>query len=696
MHIKFIQGILILLFANHAFSQSDLDFFLMKEQERIESLDGKKDGIINISSKDFNREATFVYFTLVDSLSKRIEASKADDYHKKSLFQALISTLREVNGRTYELTTYYQKLFTNAFHIISAIENKNLMNFLYSDPVYSIKNVYFIKHAKDAPEFLTNAGKLYPEEVFKVFPKFRERSYRDSIIVRTAVCAPNIAKKYLIGDNEIKQILWNSSRSNKRLKAIFDVFAKYGLSSNATNLIDMIASDSMTVEAADVITYDKRKYLKKLIELRTNPKAEATYSLDNELHIKSLEYVRLINDLHDEKSPLIRFKCVEGFSAKELYTLIIYSEEEIFTSTFNGLFERLIKQTKEEKKDGYRLLEELAFNKFRSFIKLCAGFNSLKTYLNSMEEENSTTLLTMFTGDLEKSKGDMTNAVDVADSFGSLNDTNLIAIIESNVEEEFNRVQYENNKQGKIVYGLLKSLFVKQNTQDSCWYETVSNEYQLEKIDNIDAKNLFDKDSVHRQLHFFYDDKDGELSFSSFINTFKNPNFTITDRPRVVIIRSINGKKIEILANKPKFEYDGQAELITYLDTSKKDIHLLVHRGHSYYAMNTVDHLTSTCKILFLGSCGGYHNLSEVLDRSPNVHIISSKQIGTMFVNNPLLKIVANNLREGKDINWIEIWNALEIAVKGDKYAYTKFQDYIPPHKNLGAIFIQAYRKMII
>jgi hypothetical protein len=88
--------------------------------------------------------------------------------------------------------------------------------------------------------------------------------------------------------------------------------------------------------------------------------------------------------------------------------------------------------------------------------------------------------------------------------------------------------------------------------------------------------------------------------------------------------------------------------------------------------------------------------LTEVLDKAPNIHIISSKQIGTMFVNNPLILLIADHLRMGKNIEWPLVWSELEIAVKKDLYAYTKFQDYIPPHRNLGAIFMQAYRKMIM
>ena len=45
-------------------------------------------------------------------------------------------------------------------------------------------------------------------------------------------------------------------------------------------------------------------------------------------------------------------------------------------------------------------------------------------------------------------------------------------------------------------------------------------------------------------------------------------------------------------------------------------------------------------------------------------------------------------LRNGSDIDWIPFWAEFGHMVS-DKEA---FEDYIPPHKNLGAIFIKAYK----
>jgi hypothetical protein len=46
-------------------------------------------------------------------------------------------------------------------------------------------------------------------------------------------------------------------------------------------------------------------------------------------------------------------------------------------------------------------------------------------------------------------------------------------------------------------------------------------------------------------------------------------------------------------------------------------------------------------------------------------------------------------------VKWAELWSNLEKSVKPNKAAYDRFTDYIPPYKNLGAIFIQAYRKQM-
>ena len=71
-----------------------------------------------------------------------------------------------------------------------------------------------------------------------------------------------------------------------------------------------------------------------------------------------------------------------------------------------------------------------------------------------------------------------------------------------------------------------------------------------------------------------------------------------------------------------------------------------------------------SAKIVILGSCGGYNNLSEVLRISQDAHIISSKQVGTKTVNEPIVQAINSDLLEGKNIDWITMWKGLTENLK--------------------------------
>ena len=91
-----------------------------------------------------------------------------------------------------------------------------------------------------------------------------------------------------------------------------------------------------------------------------------------------------------------------------------------------------------------------------------------------------------------------------------------------------------------------------------------------------------------------------------------------------------------------------------------------------------------------MGSCGGFHLIDSILHKSEDAHIIASKQIGKTAINKPFFQLLTEKLRNGNGIDWIPFWKEF----KG-KATVEGFEDYIPPYKNLGAIFIKAYKKNI-
>jgi hypothetical protein len=171
----------------------------------------------------------------------------------------------------------------------------------------------------------------------------------------------------------------------------------------------------------------------------------------------------------------------------------------------------------------------------------------------------------------------------------------------------------------------------------------------------------------------------------------------MVNKPDWIEVSSTKGIPVIIYANKPLDEKEGlddkaQENLGEYLSDNELTPTIVIHRGHSYHVASTIKQLFRTTKVVFLGSCGGYQNINRVLDISPYAHIIASKQTGTGAVNGPMIMSITETLRQGKDLNWPEMWKNLGKKLKDNNM----FEDYVPPYKNLGALFIMAYNKVMV
>jgi hypothetical protein len=191
---------------------------------------------------------------------------------------------------------------------------------------------------------------------------------------------------------------------------------------------------------------------------------------------------------------------------------------------------------------------------------------------------------------------------------------------------------------------------------------------------------------------FFYGDQDGQNIFQGFQRMFASSTWKITQEKQWISITSTKGKKVSIFANRPLPEETGEDEaaqkaLGVYLQEKGLKPSVVIHRGHSYYAPYTIAQIQSSARIVFMGSCGSYHLIHDILKNAPDAHIIASKQIGKTAINRPFFSLLMEKVRNGNDIDWVSFWRdfSKEVRVEG-------FEDYIPPHKNLGAIFIKAYK----
>ena len=191
------------------------------------------------------------------------------------------------------------------------------------------------------------------------------------------------------------------------------------------------------------------------------------------------------------------------------------------------------------------------------------------------------------------------------------------------------------------------------------------------------------------------------FNFPSFINSFAPKDWIITFNDEWYEIRSKKGK-VFVYANRPldndaNLDDSAQIHLNNYL--TENDMHpaVVVHRGHSYWLPRTIKRMAGDAKIVVLGSCGGYKNLNDIIDVNPDAHIISTKEIGAGDINRPILNYLNQTFESGSKLVWKNMWASLTKLFANDSNTSIKesWEDYIPPYKNLGAIFLKGYNNMV-
>ncbi len=551
---------------------------------------------------------------------------------------------------------------------------------------------------------ISEAAQIQPESQFFYFA--REILSRPNGPKYFTVAAKNnpegavtrIASLKKDDDLGVRKILQNIIDSDPAIKILSDIATEqYDVNLNKNTeirnrvvlLLDRLATGEMTVAQARDLVRDPFALVRELARIQAKPDHFGEYAITSYLSDYYLRIVQEINRLH-EQPDAIRFKSIEQGRAQDLYMLMVEGEQEIYTSSFNGIFNRLLDRMKQEQLSGQQLLQQSDYNRFRSFVRLLTGFGRLNDFLATMDEAGQKELINKFTRGIEKEKNFLEQAVVVAETFGMVTDKQLLAILQKTVHEEYNRVVGEKHEQGMVLYGLLSGFFGQEALVDESWFKEMAVKYPLAKVSEVASNLLFNARGQNIQQHFFYNDGDGKQSFDNFISTYKADNKwkVFFEENYVRIVGSEFGKQVIILANKPDKETPGQEDIAAYLSAQGMQRQMVVHRGHSYHVDKTIEQLQSTDIIVSLGSCGGFNNVAKVLDRAPQANILSTKGTGTMYVNDPLLKLLNNTMLKG-DIAWVEFWADAERRISS-----TYFNMYVAPHKNLGALFIKAFNAM--
>jgi hypothetical protein len=694
------------------------------EQMACDKIDGKLDHLMRIgNNEEVNFRMTDNLFRKIDELQTWVESNeKIEKNNDKIRILGYIEQELRLFKQAYKKreipASEFPAVMDNFTLMIKAQETgASLVPFIVDKPyiIARINTMAFQDHVnfKELEKLVFfKYCTLHPDIILTSIRPFVKEPFADSLIV--IACKYNPAQLYTyaqsINTPEGKLIHQNKN------PLVINV-AKLSQTENALMyfpFLDDIISGKKKLEDLQKIVgdgeekFDSLSYYRMLVKTETeyfsrmsSPARDTPIAMFGANGLREVlrdrairHFITPINYLHDETNLNVRMKALDSLSATEIYYMIVMGEGDIYTSSFKHSFNRML-QRMGTKPRCDSLLLQVKFDFFKKFIKITANFNRLDTFLKKMPPSSSEALMKAFVANLDES-GSLEDATDVADSYSSINNIELKKrILEYVDENEVNSIN-DNNEQGEIIYGLLRNIFLSSDTTKRIDLSKVAG---IPSIYELEKNGIQDDSGRIIQQVFFYGDEDGKTFFTPFLNSFSAKEWRITKKKEWVEIKSIKGN-VWIFANLP-LDYDAnlddsaQVHLIAYLEENELLPSIVIHRGHSYWLPGTISRMPMNAKIVLLGSCGGYKNLQKILEMSPDAHIISTKEIGAGDINRPILNALNYALINNDKIIWRDIWNNLTQLFTQDKNKAIKesWESYIPPYRNLGAIFIKAYNK---
>lgn len=695
------------------------------EQLLLDQLDGKTDGLINLTHQpEINQAITNVLTRKVNELENSVERNNriATNNQKIKYLTYIESLLRKFkySYRANEFNPAFTPQLVEAFEkiMIADIDSVSMAPEIEKSP-YAIgkilseifaentgytesKKIMYLKYAT-----------LYPDKILQTIEPWVNESFADSLIVKS--CLLNPTAVYNIAQAAGSKVGILIHRSNNPLVKTIVELSKTPSALLYFPFLDDILKGNKTVTQIKKyvgdreIGYDSIGYFKLLVQTeieyftRMTSAAKDTpiamfgpNGLREKLKEKAIQhFITPINDLHDLSNINMRMKATDSLSAVDLYYMMIMGENDIYTSSFKHSYARFLQRLgKEPRTDS--LLLNVHSDFFKKFIKMTANFNKLDNFLSYMPQTASEALMREFIANLDNT-GNLEDAIDVADSYSSITDTRLQSTILGYVMSNEKKCIEKNNARGKTIYGLLKIIFLSADTANKI---NLTSLLGIPSIYEIENKQMRDDSGRIIQQVYWYGDKDGKTFFPSFINSFSPKEWTITSNSEWYEIRSKKGN-VWVFANRPldndaNLDDSAQIHLNNYLAENYLHPAVVVHRGHSYWLPRTIKRMTGAAKIIVLGSCGGFKNLNDIIEVNPDAHIISTKEIGAGDINRPILNYLNQTFESGKILDWKSMWASLTKLFAADPSTSLResWESYIPPYKNLGAIFLKGYNNM--
>jgi len=434
-----------------------------------------------------------------------------------------------------------------------------------------------------------------------------------------------------------------------------------------------------------------------------DPAFNDSTNLDKVIFLSSLlrkyresNYIHMVEDINDSHE----FSSLDSKSLDDLYLMLIIGGPHMYTSTFNGVFDKFLEVFKSEQREVLEYLDSRSFTGFRSFIGMCVTFHRFDDLSKLMTDKSMSQLLTKIFNQLDFSGNNYFNNFISAAEILALLPEQYINSVSSLLLQNYRRLGNGFFQiKFKSLYGLLISIVVNRYNISSGDLFEISRNYPIKSTTFLRSSEMFTEHpenpnlELNVQVHLFYDDKDARASFNSFMSNYPNPK---EENDHFVIIEQRQGTRVvRMYVSKPANDDIGVTTNYNALKQSlgRLPVHMLVHRGHSYHVNDSLPRINENTRLVLLGSCGGYRRVPEVYYRSKGAQIISTSGTGTMSINNPLIRDINQSLLSQDRINWPEFWSRHGRRYSSGKAAQ-RWPYYIGPHRNIALNFLNAYHSL--
>ncbi|MBS1624849.1 MAG: hypothetical protein JST83_12560 [Bacteroidetes bacterium] len=551
----------------------------------------------------------------------------------------------------------------------------------------ALQDIPSFVHKSYARAALLYAAMVEPDEVIKKIEMYKGKYWCKEVLERAALNAPINARRYLDNKTHPVTVILTYSQ-NPAIKKLIRLNREAEYQSKPFLLFDEIVRDSLSLSDATEISSSEARLFRELMRISARANCLGRYNVEEEMNYYALHYVRTLNDKTGQPEA-IRFAAVDELSCDELYYMMVYGREEVFNSTFEGMYARF--ERKCSASGQWTAAHFAAFPHYRSFIALCATYGRLDRFLSLFAPSDRIELLTAFATGLQNEPDELSEAATVAETIANTNTPSTLQTLLSVVKNSYEVFDSVQDYNGMSIYGILAALCRDKASPDRPWYAMMARKYKTGSLTTLSSRALTGQKPFVERM-YFYDDEDGRDSYQNFIKTFSGSHdWRIEQNYSYVKVASQTGAKIELYANKADLPESGDKEICKIIADNGYEVKCVIHRGHSFHTEETLNKVPSTARFVLVGSCGGFYKINIALRKAPDAQIIATRQIGVKQVNDPLLYSFNEYLRQGRDINWKTFWDEMKTKVGASSY----FNDYVPPHKNLEAMFVRAYYEIM-